>query len=795
MKHAPRTIRPPALISFASVTLAVALHAFIWTWRTTSLSGEACLSLVLLLLGASVLWPRYLPKVVLAYLALAIGALWGFLRPIPQPWPEGKVSVVGIVSEVEPDQGLRLQDAFLEGQRRAFKHDLFVEASPFEDLPSVGAKIQVEVELRQTRLPKNPRLTPPAEARVYAVAIHAPEVIGRADWLSQLALSVRERIRFPSETATTLQRALLLGDRSALTLEERLAYQDTGTAHLLAISGMNLALLGLGLYWVLRSVFVLLPGLNRLRQGRGILGISAIVSLLFIALYGKLIAPSDATDRAILAFGFLMSGVLLVRRISGVWVLGWGIVSLCALDPGVWLRAGFQLSVAATSSLLLLVAPMGRLSKWLKRHISNSWLRGASLWLAALVATNLVTFAATAPLGLAWFGQLPWHGLWVNLVAVPWMSLGTFPIGLIWALLALISPTLAEPLAPLVVWLSETFHAFILDSARLTSAATAPAWPLALGMVGSAGALMLLAKRTWRLGLGVVLVAMVLANLRAPLPPGLTLVSIDVGHGDALLVRLPTGKHLLVDTGGSFDPQANEHLATRTLLPALQALGVHHLGALILTHADADHVGAAAALLKRLPTDELWLPPCASQKPLVQQALVQAKQQGALIREVAQTPRQSWEAIDIEVLWPPPDIALETRCSLSHNNASLVMRLGYQGRTLLLTGDIEASSEASLLAQSPQALRADILKSPHHGSKSSSTPAFLDAVKPQHVLVSGLLGRAPMPPHEGVLTRYRERAISVWVTSLHGALLAQVSPEGTLTVGSFEPESEGLRPP
>lgn len=774
-----------SLVAVAAWWLATALYALV----SRAARGP---------LGVRGGWARPLVPPIIVGLGFALGHGRGppeDLVAALTPLEGDTVTASGTVVEVEAERGYVLDAVTLHAAESEHQlgHPLRVVAPPF-DPPALGSAIRVEVELSRARVPLNPSTTPVLPPRPFAIATGEAHPHGEPSWAALASLHLRERLTFESPVATSLYRALLLGDRSDLPPEARFAYQDTGTAHLLAISGMNLALLGFGLFAVLRACLLRFPPTRRLGQGRRLTALAALVALIAIAAYGRIIAPSDATDRAIIAFGLVAVGLVLMRRPSGARTVALCALVAIAVDPLSALRPGFQLSFAATSALVLVAPPLAswRAAQLARADTRPGWLRRVGVVLVIFLVANLVTSLATLPLGLAWFGQLPLHGLWVNLLAIPFMSLIVFPAGVVFAVLVTVLPPLFEPLAPLLVMLAETFDGFILGAGRLVGPSSTQAWPLFLALVSTVGLLMMIRPRP-RLG-GAILVAV--AALAAFVARGrddgrLALHVLDVGHGDALAMTLPEGQRVVIDVGGHLRPEANRVLAERVVLPALLALGFERVDLLVLTHGDLDHAGAALPLAQRLRVAELWVPPCALDIPAVAAVAAHIEREGGRVRVVARGPPLVWGDAELEILWPPPDLERESGCAMRDNDASLVLRVAYGGRRVLLTGDIERPAEEALLMDDHRrdlpALRApdlfaDVLKSPHHGSRSSSTDALLDAVSPRYALVSGLPGRGHMPPHDSVLERYAQRNIETCVTGESGALRMTIARDGRLTV-------------
>jgi competence protein ComEC len=660
-----------------------------------------------------------------------------------------------------------------------------------------GMMVRVEVELRSRRRPDNPTaLPPPAPAHhgqwARALADVLPSPALPTPWHAAAAAEIRQRLTFQSDSgarATALYTALILGDRSDIAPTTRHAYQDTGTAHLLAISGFNLALFGFGLFRIALFVFVRLPWF---RTHPVPARFAALLAIAFTATYTAIAAPSDATDRALIAIVLTLGVLALGFEARGLRTLGLCLLAALILDPTAFTRAGFQLSFAATMSLILAVPLVRKASAYLStsKHLPSPFVRRLTIGLVGLMICDLLTHLATMPIGLVWFGQSSPHALWVNLIAIPWMSLIVFPAGLIQLGLATVAPDLAALTDPLVAAIGVSFETFIINAGDIIGSQQTITWPWWLGWTAALLVLIALSRMARPVAiaasLGIAAIPLVLLALHHD--SDLRIDVLDVGHGDAIVIRHPDAGVMLVDTGGAFTEESSRSLAERTLVPALGALGIAKIDILVITHADRDHIGAAPALAARLPIREVWLPPCAFEHPTARALAANVARHGGHARPVAAQPPTAWGDARIDILWPPADsLRHDGTCRLHSNDASLVLRLVWHGHSILLTGDIEAEAEAALVEAHGNFLKSDVLKVPHHGSRTSSTPAFVDAVDPSLALVSGLVDNPPMPPHPAILEDYRERGIALRVTGLHGAIGLTWSRNGDSRLATRRP--------
>jgi competence protein ComEC len=332
-------------------------------------------------------------------------------------------------------------------------------------------------------------------------------------------------------------------------------------------------------------------------------------------------------------------------------------------------------------------------------------------------------------------------GFVANLVAIPWVTLVVTPL----ALLGAIAPPLWTPAAVAVGWLVSGLQQLASVPWAVWAAPAAPAWAVAAGLLAGAVGMLPL---PWRLRLLALPLALPLMWPPVPRPPagGFELVAVDIGQGTAVLVR--TRSHLLVyDTGPAYarDGDAGQ----RILVPLLRARGDQRIDLLVLTHRDNDHVGGAEAVLAAVPV-QAWSSSLDEAHPL---------RRLALPRHVRCDAGQQWEwdGVRFEMLHPTgADHARERR----PNALSCVLRVqDAAGRSALLTGDVEAAQEAALVARLGARLRSTLLLVPHHGSRTSSSEAFIDAVAPQVAVVqAGYRSRFGHPAAE-VSARYQSRGI------------------------------------
>ncbi|UUN86572.1 DNA internalization-related competence protein ComEC/Rec2 [Pseudomonas extremorientalis] len=524
--------------------------------------------------------------------------------------------------------------------------------------------------------------------------------------------------------------ALVLGDGSGLAAADWHVLQDTGTVHLLVISGQHIGLLA-GL------IYGLIAGLARYGcWPRTWPWLPWACGLAFSAAlgYGWLAGFGVPVQRACVMVGLVLVWRLRFRHLGLWWPLLLALNGVLMLEPLASLQPGFWLSFAAVAVLILAFG--GRLGPW---SLWQAWTRPQWLIAIGLFPVLLVLglpISLSAPLA--------------NLVAVPWISLVVLPLALSGtALLPL--PFIGEGL----LWLAGgALDGLFRGLAWL--AGHMPAWipaqvPLVYWLVSLLGAVLLLLPNgvPFRvLGWSMLLLAVFPA--RELVPHGqMEVVQLDVGQGQSLILR--TRHHaLLYDAGprtGTFD------LGARVVLPSLRKLGVRALDLMLLSHADADHAGGASAIAKGIPIKRVvggetdGLPAFIGTQPCVSGE------------------RWTWDGVTFE-LWQWPG-------AISGNAKSCVLQVQANGERLLLTGDIDREAEQAMLA-SPLAVPTEWLQAPHHGSRSSSSWAFVERLSPRNVLISRGRGNAFGHPHPQVLERYQRLGSQVYDSAEQGAVRVQL---------------------
>jgi len=579
-------------------------------------------------------------------------------------------------------------------------------------------------------------------------------------WLRQ---QVRERIfsAVPDRSQAGLIAALVVGDQRAIERADWDVYRATGVAHLMSISGLHITMFA----W---AAALVLGGLWR-RSSRLCLwwpapSAALLGGVLLAAAYALFSGWGVPAQRTV-----LMLATVALLRLSGkrwpwpvVWLLALALVVLA--DPWALLQAGFWLSFVAVGVLFAsgeppraTSAPSGGGAAHAVASVGAGFSDGppqgksapsggSAAHAVASVGASVrgvmreqwvITLALT-PLTLLLFGQVSLVGLLANALAIPWVTLVVTPL----AMLGVLAPPLWPLAGAAISAMGIGLQALADLPFAVWSVPQAPVWAGAAGVIGG---VLLVLRLPWALrSLGLPLMLPVLLWQPALPPAGaFEVLAPDIGQGNALIVRT-AGHALVYDAGPRFSSESDA--GHRVLVPLLRALGTQ-VDSVVLSHRDSDHTGGAAAVLAMQPQASL-ISSLESGHELLDQRAGQRCVAGM---------RWRWDGVDFEVLHPQ---ASDYEAAPRPNTLSCTLRISASGQAALLAGDIEQAQEARLVARGAP-LTATLLLVPHHGSKTSSSAAFLDAVQPRIALVQAGYRNRFGHPATPVLVRYAERGIRV----------------------------------
>ncbi len=542
--------------------------------------------------------------------------------------------------------------------------------------------------------------------------------------------------------------ALLLGDKHLISQARWQALRQTGTGHLVAISGLHLSVVAAWVY------ACLLFGLSRLvsHQSRRNMTFALVAAGIGAAFYAYLAGFGVSTQRALVMILLLML-LSLLKRFSTAWErLLFALFVVLLLDPLACLSAGFWLSFCALGVILytLVIQPKEFTAVSTRRTRVG----------AGLLQFWAIQWRLSLGLGLlqgALFGGVSLHSLWMNILAVPWFSFVVIPLamagficwwvgtafGFSWLGLLRLSDWSLSPYAQLLD-ISQQLPAHWLALSDTI---------LALGLSAFIGGVLwrYVPKNknytAWLSLLSLLFIPALLfcITLWSPVQNNRWAMHLlDVGQGLAVVIE-KNGRGLVYDTGAAFGDDFS--YAERVILPFLKAKGIQDIDYIVISHSDNDHAGGAPVLIEAYP------------KALVITDMAGFSGQDCRPRQI------QWQGLSLNLLSPPQ--------ALVGNNGSCVIRIDDDRQSLLLTGDIEKQIETSLLSRALSGeyeLQSEVLVAPHHGSKTSSTEAFIDAVAPKLVLFPAGFANRWGFPKSTVVERYQQREIMGLTTGIEGQI-------------------------
>jgi competence protein ComEC len=611
-------------------------------------------------------------------------------------------------------------------------------------------------------------------ALVDVVSLGSPWAEAAASTRAFVRRAVADGVGAWSTRAAAIVTAIVIGDRAGLDAGVQRRLQEAGTYHVIAISGGNIAILaGLTL------------GAFRIA---GVLGPAAMLcAITGLTAYAYLVGGGASVDRATLMAVVYFAARAVDLRGAPFNALVLVAATLVAADPLTIADPAFLLTFGATAAILAVMPAVASLR--VPRLVVP---------IVAMLAASAAAETALLPVGAAVFSRVTFAGLVLNFAAIPLMAVAQIA-GMLLVAVAIVSSWCARvvgwvafvaaeglvrsadlvQLAPFVTWRVAPPHWVAIVSYYAALVVVWVLWRRASGPSTVESAFSLASSvvsgfnRTAALraslALLVVSAAWILFQPWAWLTPRgdgrLHVTFIDVGQGDAAFVRFPGGDTLLVDTGGSTGSSAFD-IGDRVVAPVLRRAGVRRLGGMALTHGDADHIGGAPSLLDEFRPRDVWegipVPPL----ELLQAVRATARRVGAWWTNVQTADVTSIDGVEVVVRHP--GLADWERQDV-RNDDSIVLELRWGEVSVVLTGDIGREAEQAIAPDfPPSTLR--VIKVPHHGSLTSSSPAFLRALAPRLAVVSVGRSNAFGHPAPAVLARYRDAGAEIFRTDRDGAV-------------------------
>lgn len=694
-------------------------------------------------------------------ICIALGFLYALFRAdlilqrqLPLELEATDIVVEGIIIGIPRQSSRRLQFEFKVDQLDSITNQLvrnsMFRLNWYDDFPQInpGEKWQLMVRVKKPNGFMNPG-NRDYEASLFQQGINASGYVKQGEKRAGSATPVVQKIHHLRQTLyVDLQHsnkklnavipALGLGIRDDLTSEMWDVLTGTGTTHLMAISGLHIGLIAALAFFIGRwawslPVFTLhwIPA-----QKMGVV-FAMCAALAYTALAGF----SIPTQRALIMVLVIMMGLFFNRQLSRFDVFFMALLAVLLFSPAAVLTAGFWLSFAAVAIIFYVVSGRTKSIGIWHRHLRIHF----------IIALGLV------PLTLLFFGQNPLMAPLANIIAVPLIGGLVTPL----VLLGMMFLKIYQPLGILIIsfadQLIDTFWPFLewLNKFQSTHLHV-PQMSQGLVISTLSGIILLLMPRglpgRW-LG-GIFLLPVLLIKLEGPATNEFEFTLLDVGQGLSAVIR--TEHHtMLYDTGPKFS--ADFDTGQAVVIPFLKSIGIDILQKVIISHGDNDHIGGYNSLIKDVDVHETL-------------TSVPEKLEGVSVVPCKKGQQWQWDGVTFTILHPNQETYA------NGNNRSCVLKVDNGLHSVLLTGDIEAAAELDLLKQGID-LDADILVVPHHGSNTSSTAAFIDAVSPEYALFpAGYRNRYHFPV-PSVIERYRNSDIQLLDTASSGAIRFNIGSE------------------
>jgi competence protein ComEC len=585
--------------------------------------------------------------------------------------------------------------------------------------------------------------------------------------------------KYESQTVS-LVKALVFGDRSGLSSTLRADFNRAGVGHVMAISGLHVGMVATLSFAAARWILSWIPLLLKLAWVRKA---AAAISLAPVLGYGILAGLSPSTQRAMLMVTICLLGIWVGRRHDWLNTLALAALVILVIYPPALLSISFQLSFAAVLALIVgahLMPSVGNFPDF------NMWKKMGYRILNFLWISTLAILG-TLPLVLHYFNQISLIGLATNLAVVPLVGLVVVPAGLLGTVGELAGIELGGLFWHMAAWGAHAMLWVVHYASSWSWAAVQCVTPngFEIGLYYLFGAIVLFWKKWPHRAVALaVIVALCGADVGYWIyqrygREDLRVTAIDVGQAGANLLELPEGFTILVD-GGGFSDNAIFDVGDAVIAPLLWQKKITTIDLVVLSHANSDHLNGLLYILKYFDVGEVW----SNQEPATTKGYARwselLTERNILHMDFDQLPRRVVRnGVQLEILAPPVDFLERKQESWRDlNNNSLVLRVCYGDISFLFSGDIEKPGEADLLSRvGRKGLRSTVLLVPHHGSRNSSTMAFLEAVNPREAIISAGWQNRFSFPHNEVLKRLERAGSRIWCTAQTGALV--ISTDGS----------------
>ncbi|MBF0194603.1 MAG: DNA internalization-related competence protein ComEC/Rec2 [Magnetococcales bacterium] len=582
-----------------------------------------------------------------------------------------------------------------------------------------------------------------------------------------------------------LVEALLVGKRGRIEPAVKEALLVSGTFHLIAISGLHLGLVAGWSFFVLRFLITLIPAYSIANDSKRP---AALITLLPLITYASLAGWSLSTQRATIMVGLYLIAVTVGRGRDGFQALMLAAVILLLWHPYELFQAGFQLSFIAVTALL---ASWPIIKKYSHVEVekpntiikpTTSYLMFSSKthkWKQKIISLLLVTLfmqLVTLPVVTYHFHRLTPYGLIGNLLAIPWVSFLSAPLGILALIGKFIHPDIGHWFLTAMSASLEQLINFINWVAQLPFAWQRSCGPSLAGFgiatAGLAWAAMLDNKRNKILVALLAILALLLPKPTAAPEGWLHIAVLDVGQAQSIAIRSPSGDWSILDAGGIVNPRFN--IGESAISAYLWHHGVETIERVIISHPQADHMAGAKRLLRNFNVQNLWLgyfPEEEINNISYRNLISQGNKSGVNIKRFDSSSTIQDDSLTIQVL---PTLIGNNKTNINNRSLTIILTIGNQ--KFLLPSDIQKGGEKWLLKQNaiPEVT---MTVAPHHGSRTSSTLPFIKAANPDHVIFSVGKNNRYLFPNTKIVERWQNSGAQLWQTDRNGTIIFQSNGE------------------
>jgi competence protein ComEC len=574
-----------------------------------------------------------------------------------------------------------------------------------------------------------------------------------------------------------LFQALILGEQEGVPPDVRERFTVTGLGHVLSVSGLHVALVAWFSFalikWILSLSYELALRID-LRKTSALFTSIPVVAYTCLAGFQ---VPSQRSMMMVLAFLFSM----ILAREKDVWsTLALAALVVLAADPHSIFAISFQLSFLAVVGILWLSPRIFSVISFKAHDIRRGVLYRFYGYFCGLASVTISAMLFLLPVTSFYFHRVSLVSLLANMTALPVMGVCILPLGLVAAGCLPFSQALAGSILAVASWGLDRMMDYVDYWSRFSWTEVQvfrPNFMEILLFYGFLFCLLSLKHLRWA-RVGFVLVLLILAgdisywSYRTHFNPYLKVTYLDVGQGNAALIQFPGSERMLIDGGGFSGTDFD--IGEMVVAPFLLRSKILRIDTLVMTHPEADHMGGLLFIADHFGPKEFWYNGEKLESPDFQKLTALLKAKGISTRTPAQL--KEGRAISgalVEVLHP-----VEEFLSRKSNDNSLVLRISHEGTSFLFPGDLEAAGEQMLISRSSSRLKSDILLAPHHGSNSSSSPAFLEAVNPKICVISSGKRNPFGFPSQEILKRLKGLECRILRLDESGAVEVSAGQEG-----------------